>query len=795
MIIGLTEAQADERRAKGLVNLSQKKITKTNWQIFRDNVLTLFNLFNLLIGIALFCVHAYMNMLYLLIVVINIFIRIAQEARARNMVNRLSLLSAQAARVVRDGKEIEIPADQIVLDDVIAVQAGDQICADSVVVEGGIEANESLLTGEADPIQKQKDGRLLSGSFAVSGKCYARVEHVGADNFVAKLAEGAKKYKKLNSELLRSMSRVTKFTAFLIPPLGVLLFIEAFVIRKAAPDVSVVSAAAALLGMLPKGLVLLISIALITGVISLSKKNILVQEMQALETLARADVLCLDKTGTLTIGEMSVRNFYVTDEKAFPVPAETALSMFAAASADNNSTFAALKKYFLSCHGDTVPDPACHETCPHDPLSATPHSNVLPFSSGRKFSAVTFAGLGTVVVGAPERLYPDGKAPEEITGRQAAGIRVLCAGFTAEAVSADNLPPVAVGAVIELSDPIRPDAKTTLDFFRKEGVDIKIISGDNPLTVSGIAEQAGFEKSGEFVDMSEVETDGEITAAAAEYSVFGRVSPAQKQKLVAALKKQGHTVAMAGDGVNDVLALREADCGIAMGAGSDAARQVSQLVLTSSAFTSLPDAIMEGRRVINNMTRVAGVFFIKTLYSVLLSLLFICLNVPFPFAPIQITLIDLAIEAFPTFFISFEKSGGRIKGNFLGTVTKNALPHALLIVLVMAAALIMRKPLNLSDEDVLAIMYFLTGFISLAAVFRSCLPFNRLRAGLFAASFIGFYAAVYLFPNILGIAPPSKSALLIILALAAACLPALLLLIYLTEKIFKSGIDRIKKPL
>ena len=788
MVTGLTEEQVNERLANGLVNAAQKKITKTNWQIFRDNVLTLFNLFNFLIGAALFYVKAYMNLLYLLIVVINIFIRVAQEVRARNLVNKLSLLSAQNARVLRDGKEIEIPVEQIVLDDVIVFQAGNQICTDSIVLDGGIEVNESLLTGEADAVQKQEGGSLLSGSFVVSGKCCARAEHVGADNFVAQLSQGAKKYKKLHSELLRSMSKVTKLTAFLIPPLGVLLFIQAYVLRKAALDVSVVSAAAALLGMLPKGLVLLISIALITGVIGLSKKKILVQEMQSLETLARADVLCLDKTGTLTVGEMAVSDFYVTDETAFPVPAETALAAFAAASGDNNSTFVALKKYFLSCHG-----PARHESCPHGPLS------VIPFSSERKFSAVTFDGFGTIVVDAPERLYADGNIPQRIIDRQAAGIRVLCAGFTAEPVSADTLPELKAGAVIELSDPIRGDAKKTLDFFRREGVDIKIISGDNPLTVAGIAGQAGFEKSGEFVDMSAVETDGEIEAAAAEYSVFGRVSPAQKQKLVAAMKKQGHTVAMAGDGVNDVLALREADCGIAMGAGSDAARQVSQLVLTGSDFTSLPDAIMEGRRVINNMTRVAGVFFIKTIYSVLLSLLFIILNVPFPFVPVQITLIDLAIEAFPAFFISFEKSGGRVKGGFLGTVTKNALPHAVLILLTMAAVLIMRKPLNLSDGDSLAIMYFITGFISLAAVFRSCLPFNRLRAGLFAVSFVGFYAAIYLFSNILKIALPSKNALFIILALAAACLPLLLLLTFLTEKIYgkilKLGIDKTQKPL
>jgi len=729
---GLTSEQVQKQIALGKKNDEPEKITKTTWEIIQDNVFTLFNLYNFMIAIALAFVGAYSNLFFILIIIINISMGVIQEFRAKQLVEELAVLNAPKVEVVRNGKVVEILTEDVVLDDVLLFESGRQIVADSIILHGVVEVNEALLTGESDAILKSSGDMLLSGSFLVSGKCYAQVEHIGIDNYATKLAHEAKSHKQVFSELLTSMQKVTKFTSFLIIPLGILLFLEAYFLRSNIMKEAVVSTAAALLGMLPKGLMLLISISLGTGVIKLSKKNILVQELYSLESLAHVDVLCLDKTGTITEGNMQVEKVYMLNHHIAQKPFTEMMQKFLAAVDDNNATFQALSQHFGEITSKEV--------------IAT-----MPFSSERKWSSASFSDIGTVLLGAPERLL-DHALPEEIQKQIITGGRVLIIAHTQEAIDNATLPEKIVPlAAVLLIDPIRENAHATLEYFRREGVDVKIISGDNPVAVSGIAKKAGFADYQSYIDMSTLDQTSDVIEAAQKYNIFGRVSPQQKKELIIALKAQGHTVAMTGDGVNDVLALREADCSIAIAEGSDAAKQISQLVLLDSDFASLPHVVLEGRRVVNNVTKLASIFFIKTIYSVLLSILCIILNISFPFIPIQITLIDLAIEGYPSFFMSFEEDGRKIKGTFLPNVFRNALPNALMITLMVMLMFIIGKIFSLDNTVNVTIMYYLIGFISILAVIKASIPFNKLRVFLCVTVLVGFYVATVLFHGLLHI--------------------------------------------
>jgi len=766
---GLTEQEVSQRREEGLVNTAQDKITKTTAQIIKDNLWTMFNAFNLIIGICLALVGAYTNMVYLLIIIVNISIGIIQELHAKKMVEDLSLLGASKALVVRSGKEYEIAIEEIVLDDMTILGLGSQICSDSIVVDGEIEVNESLLTGEADAVLKKPGDSLLSGSFVISGKCYARVEHVGADNFATKLTQGAKKYKQINSELLKSMRRVTKLTSYFIVPIGILLFIEAYILRSDSITNSIVSTAAALLGMLPKGLVLLISTSLVVGIIKLSKQNVLVQSLYALETLAHVDTLCLDKTGTITEGKMRVSGIYPVNETMMPISVEEAMGRFVGTMEDNNATFMALKEHF----------PA---DMTYKPIHRT------PFSSDRKWSSATFEDMGTIIIGAPEKIFGQSAdsgviLPPEAAQAQEMGKRILCLGFTPLQQLDGAIPDANFIAAIELSDPIRKNARETLAFFKQEGVDVKIISGDNTLTVSSIAKQAGLTEYNSYIDMSAVHSETEIAAAAGKYSIFGRVSPNQKSQLVKALQGEGHTVAMTGDGVNDVLALKEADCSIAMASGSDAARQVSKLVLLDSDFTAIPDVVMEGRRVVNNITRFGGVFLVKTIYSILLAIYSVITLTAFPFAPIQITLYDAVIEGYPSFLLSFEPSRKRIEGNFLRSVITRAFPFSLLILLNIIVTTHIAPIMGISRGEAVTVMYYLTSLAGLLAVYRACRPFNKVRAFVSVTATIGFYLAAYLFSGLLHLEPLTMPAIKLLVILAVVCVPVKILLTMLVDRL------------
>lgn len=725
---GLTAAEVAKKTQEGLHNDYETKTSKSTAAIIKDNLLTLFNFLNLLIGVFLFAVGAYSNMFYLAIIFVNITIGISQELHARNLVKKLSLVSPQTVRVIRDGQTHEISAKELVLEDSVILGAGDQIPADMTVLSGLVEVNEAMLTGEADLVVKEAGASLLSGSFIVSGEVTGKVIHVGAENYAAKLSNEAKVHKPIRSELLASIRSVSKFTSYVIVPLGVILFFQAFMMRDAGIKESVVVSAAALLGMLPKGLVLLISIALTTGVIKLAKKRILVQDMYAVETLAHVDTLCLDKTGTLTEGHMVLESIVPLQAGSDP---NMLLGNYLAASTDNNLTMQALRQ-------------GCPELTDHQPIE------VAAFSSQRKWGAVAFEHLGNVYLGAPEKVAGSAALPQ-VKEAQEAGLRVLILAVEANPKTPTSFDPTNAQAVavLILSDIIRQNAEETLAYLADQGIDLKVISGDNPIAVAAIAHRAGLANADQAIDLSTLTTEAEVREAATRYTVFGRVTPEQKKLLVQELKANQRTVAMTGDGVNDVLALREADVSIAMAAGDSAARQIANFVLLDSDFTTLPDVLFEGRRVVNNVTKASGIFFIKTIYSFLLSLVCILTSSAFPFLPIQITLIDLAIEGYPSFFLSFEENKAPIKGRYLPTVLLNALPNALLVLVNYFAIRFLQTDYGWSQFDTTTLLYYLLIGISCIAVIRACLPLNPLRLFLAITTTVGIYVAAMLFHGLL----------------------------------------------
>ena len=761
---GLSSKEVEELTNQGKINVSNNNNLKSNWQIVKDNVCTLFNLYNLIIAIALLAVGAYTNTFFFLIITINVLIGIIQEIHGKNLVKKLSILTASKTTVIRDGKEQEIEIEKVVLGDTIVLKQGDQIPSDSYVIEGEIEVNEALLTGESDLVEKHVEDKLLSGSYVVSGKCYAIVEKVGEDNFANQIISATKKHKDNNSELINSMKKVTKFTSFVIIPVGIILFIQSYFIRETIIPEAVVATAAALLGMLPKGLVLLITIALESGVIKLAKKEVLVQELYSIESLAHIDTICLDKTGTITQGKMKVSDVKIYDENIMPKPFNDMMIAFVNGMEDNNSTFRAMKNHFKGDINYEVLDK-------------------VPFSSERKWSSISFKEEGSVILGAPERLFEKSplKMPDKIIDLQKEGKRVLAIGYSKELPKEDELPKLDVVASVILEDPLRKNAKEMLGYFKEQGVDVKIISGDNALTVSNIAKRAGLEEYDSYIDLSTISTDAEIVNLVDRYSIFARVLPHQKSIIVKALQAKNHKVAMTGDGVNDVIALRESDCSITLPDASDAAKQVSQIVLLNSDFSVLKDVLMEGRRVVNNITNVARIFFIKTIYSVLLSLFCILTNTAFPFIPIQITLIDLVIEGYTSFFITFEKNKKPITGAFLPTALTNAAPFAIVIMFNIIVLTIVGNVIGIDSGVLTTMMYILIGFVSILAVQEVCTPFTKIHTFLFTTTAVGFYVAALLFNKILELTPVPQKEIIITAVLAVISY----ILIHIKRKVYK----------
>lgn len=722
--------------------------TKTISQILRDNICTVFNALNLMIAIALAAVGAWKNILFIFIILINTTVGIVQEIRAKRQIERLTLLALPSVTILCGNERKSICPQEIQKGDVLVLASGDAICTDCTLQEGQLEVNESILTGESKPVIKHPGDTLLSGSSVIAGRGLAVATCSTSECFTARMVEEVKKTKASRSELLASMNKVTRFTSFLIVPLGVLLFIQAFCFRGEPVDTAVITTSAGLLGMLPKGLVLLISIGLAVGVVRLSKRNVLVRDLHSLENLAHCDIVCLDKTGTLTEGSLEVEAVYSDMDKT---ELDRLMATYLTHTDDNNSTYHALHERF-SCA---------------DPYAVT---TTTPFSSDRKWSSVTLADGRTLVLGAPEMLCDN--IPRKAKSLMAQGKRVLFVGLCQGVVEADRIAPAAM---IIMADKLRKNAAQTIRYFYQQGVDIKVISGDNPMAVAAVARLSGIKNADRWIDVTGL-TDEALSQAVKTHTVFGRVTPEQKKKLIAALQKQGHKVAMTGDGVNDLLAMRQADCSAAMGNGSDAAKQTAQLVLLDSDFAVLRDVISEGRRVINNLTKSAGVFFIKTIYSVLLSVLCLLLNMDFPFIPIQITLIDAVIEAFPAFFMSFERNDQPVEGTFLGSALQAALPNSIAIFLGCIAVFFAAPHFGLDHEQMNLLMYLTVGIVSLAGVVKASLPFNLLHGFLSVASVLGFFCAILLFAPLLQLPHLAANGTILLLSVV---IPGILLAVLL----------------
>ena len=708
---GLSDEEVRERVAAGKVNGEQTVRTKSVAQILRSNILTFFNFVFIVLAVLLAgFVPAGMdgigNFGFLILIVFNTLVGIVQELRAKRTMDRLSLLSAPKAVVVREGETREIAIENIVLDDIAELSSGRQVCADGIIVEGSCEVNESLVTGEPDAIVKNVGDRVISGSFVVSGKAKCRVEHVGADNFVMKISSGAKYFKKPTSEIWRSLMLIVKVMSIVIVPVGIALFCSKYFRDTSALNDTVVTTIGSVIGMIPSGLVALASTVFCVSVIRLSRRKTLAQDLYCVETLARVDVLCLDKTGTITEGSMEVNGVEPREglsEEEF----KAVLKDTVAATGDENATALALRNYL-----DGVP-------------SSRTAENAVPFSSARKWSGARFDGV-SYALGAVEFTLGHGEGGifDTAAAHAEEGYRVLALVSSKGDFIDQKLPDnVTFEGFVYLTDKIRAEAPDTLRFFREQGVDVKIISGDNPSTVRAVAKRAGLEKCDDIIDMSTLSTEEEVWEAAGKYTVFGRVLPDQKLTLVKALKAAGHTVAMTGDGVNDVLALKEADCSVAMASGSDAAKNVSSLVLLDSNFASMPHIVAEGRRSINNLERSAALYIMKTVYNVLLALLFMIVNEPLPFEPRNLTLIGGVTIGMPSIVLALEPNNELVRGRFLTKVLCYAAPGGVIVLLGAAAVMVAdRCFIDVSPDQIRTMYCIVTTFVGMIYLFRVALP-------------------------------------------------------------------------
>ncbi|HEM2890635.1 TPA: cation-translocating P-type ATPase [Streptococcus suis] len=742
-IKGLSTKEVQERIQNQQTNHFKTKTSASNWEIFRRNVFTSFNALNFAIFLALLAVQAWSNLFFFGVIVLNAVSGMLTEWRARRMIDKLNLMNKDFIRVVRDSETISIAPEDIVLDDVLLLSAGEQVPSDAIVLEGIAETNEAMLTGESDLIVKNTGAELLSGSYLVSGQIYAKVIHVGAENYANKLMLEAKTHKPIVSRILYNMDKIAKFTGKIIIPFGLALFLEAFFIKILPLKDSVITSSTALLGMLPKGIALLTITSLLTAVIKLGMKNVLVQEMYSVETLARVDVLCLDKTGTITQGKMTVENLLPLTNHYSLDTIQQILATYIQTSEDTNSTAQAIRKEY----GDLEH----HYKASH----------IIPFSSDRKWGAMTIENIGHIFLGAPEMLLTQN--PPSVSEAQARGSRVLILALSQQSLLSsqnqlpENIEPLAL---LEIADPIREDAAETLAYLRSQEVTLKIISGDNPVTVSHIAREAGFADYDSYIDCSKVD-DEELIARAETTAIFGRVSPHQKKLLIQTLKAQGHTTAMTGDGVNDILALREADCSIVMAEGDPATRQIANLVLLDSEFRDIPEILFEGRRVVNNISHIAPIFLIKTIYSFLLGL--ICIAsialgkaeylLVFPFIQVQMTLIGQFVEGFPPFILTFERNIRPVEKHFLRKSLLLALPNALMVVLSVLIFHLMQVFGYLNLHDMQTLSYYVLGSTGLLAVIRDCLPLTKARLALIIYSVFGFFISSHFLHGLIEIHP------------------------------------------
>lgn len=747
--LGLNKNEVKNRIKQGLVNIDKSISTKSTKDIIKENTFTLFNFVNLVLAIAVLCVGSYKNLMFMGVVICNVIIGITQEIRAKKTVDKMNLIASNNAKLIRNGKIGKTKIEKIVLDDIILYENGNQVVADSVILEGKCEVNESLLTGEPDLITKKEGDLLLSGSYLVSGKCTARVEHVGKNNYASKLLKGSKYIKKTKSEIMTTLNKIIKIISIAIVPMGALLFYRQFISSGHDVTSAIVNTTAALTGMIPEGLVLLTSSVLAVGVMRLSKHKVLVQDIYCIETLARVDTLCLDKTGTITEGTFEVEKI-VPQNGYSDKDISKSMKMLTCALNDNNETFKALKNYF-----------APNQT-------ATEAEMIIPFSSEKKWSGAYFKSEGTFVFGASEFIFENNlppKAAEQIK-KYSESYRVIALAHSDESFIEKNLPKgMQLMGLILIKDKIRNSAEKTLNFFKKQGVDIKVISGDNPITVSKIAQRVNLENADMYIDATTLKTEKDISEAATKYTIFGRVTPNQKQSIVKALKENGHTVAMVGDGVNDVLAMKESDCSVAMAGGSDIARNVSHLVLLNSDFASMPKTVAEGRRAINNIQRSASLFLTKTIYSFLLALLFFIIAAPYPFIPIQMTLISTVTIGIPSFILALEPNRERIQGNLFKNIVSKSLPTALTIVSTLMICVGMYMGFNLSLQKYGLLTTATTSLIGIMLIYNISVPLNKLRKTLLWGVIILLFVGLIYFQDLLSIEPLTFLNILIISAI------------------------------
>ena len=710
---GLTLAEVEERKSAGLVNIAPPKNTKSKKQIVLSNIFTVFNLLNIIIAAALIVVGSWKNLLFMVVIITNTTIGIIQELKAKKTIESLSLISAPVVTVIRDGQKMYVKADELVMDDIVIFEAGKQIVTDCIVRKGVVEVNESMLTGEADSIVKKPGSLLYSGSYIVSGECYAKVERVGKDNYIQQLASQAKSYKKPKSEIMRSLQLLIKIITVVVVISGAVLFYNSMEVVGATWQEAIVATAGSMIGMIPSGLYLMTSISLAYGVIKLGQRKTLVQDLYCIEMLARVDVLCLDKTGTITDGTMKVKDII-----EYSVDGESSLkqiiAMIIGNTKDNNATSEALKKKFGAVKKVTT-------------------KAVVPFSSVRKYSAAYFDNVKkSYILGAPEFVmgheYANSDIAYEVEKYAKQGLRVMLVASSNTKITSpeQTFSSVTPLGIITIEDVIRKDAIETIQYFRNSNVNIKVISGDNPITVSKIAMRAGVENANRYISLDGM-ADEVVAKIAEHYTVFGRVSPKQKAILIKALKEKKHTVAMTGDGVNDILALKEADCSIAMANGSEAARNISHLVLLDSNFSSMPLVVQEGRRVVNNIQRVATMFLTKTIFSFLLTMLCVAIGNLYPIQSIQLIIFDWFVISLPSLYLAIEPNNTQIKGRFLLEVLASALPGALLIVFNYGVIALVSLFTELSYATISTLTIISVLCVGYTVLVKVCRPFNNNR--------------------------------------------------------------------
>ena len=781
-ITGLTDGEVRQRVEEGFTNRTDISTDKTTKEIVISNVFTYFNLIFLVITILLIMVGSFRNLTFLPIIIGNTVIGIVQEIRAKKTLEKMSLLNAPHADVIRNGSVKQISTEKLVKDDVILLTAGKQICADAVVISGNIQVNESLLTGEADEVEKTEGSTLMSGSFVVSGECYARLEKVGNESYISKLSLEAKSMGgKEQSEMIRSINLIVKWVGIVIIPIGLILFWQSHFVNGESITKSVTSTVAAIIGMIPEGLYLLTTVALALSTMKLARKKVLLHDMKSIETLARVDVLCVDKTGTITEPDMKLKEIFLCKNSGAD-GTQTALTLdelkslildYANASVDNNATMLALKAY--AAEALTNNTSALHRTAVSQQA----------FSSSLKYGSVTFSD-GTYLLGAPEFIMHDdfARIEEEIIPYADKGDRVLLfARYNGENVENGINGSVTPLGFVALANPIRANAVKTFEYFKSQGVAIKVISGDNPRTVSRIAIQAGIESAESFVDAATLDTEDKIADAVNKYTVFGRVTPKQKKQLVKALQAKDHTVAMTGDGVNDILAMKDADCSVAMASGSEAAAQAAQVVLLDSDFAHMPDVVYEGRRVVNNIQRSASLFLVKNIFSLLLSLFSVILMVTYPLEPAQVSLISMFTIGVPGFLLALEQNKDRIKGHFITNVMLKALPGGLTDVIAVGALVVCGEVFCISDASIGTIATLVLSVVGFMILFKISEPLNGMKYAVIIGNIAGLVFSGFFLKKLFALTDLSNICILLMIVFGFAAESLFRNLTLLVEKL------------